>query len=386
MTVRWYCGRFVISFPRMHVLRGPIFAFALLFMVVTVLICSPRMSPGLILPTQIEYVTPSQPLISPKSIYSDDYHRLIDLTEFDFLFNHFPCNKSVTGGQTAPSLVLLIFVHSHPANLAKRQIIRDTWGSWAYIQRADIAINLIFLLGEVLNASLQERIRIENKITNDIVQGRFIDSYRNLTYKHVMGLKWCTYFCPQASYVLKTDDDVFVNTPALVRFLTVPRPDSPIKLAADRFILCNRIDNARVKRSHRSKWYVSPKEYSSNVYPSYCMGCTILYSYDVVKRLYEKAQVAPYFWVDDVHITGILSKQCNLNLTRVDNLMLEQSQVEGIILNPHKESEASWFKFWKKDSLAWGKGKEQFLYATELRPNDIRKLWKIIKDNNFQIT
>ena len=30
-----------------------------------------------------------------------------------------------------------------------------------------------------------------------------------------MGLKWSAIFCPQAKYVMKTDDDIFVNVPLL---------------------------------------------------------------------------------------------------------------------------------------------------------------------------
>ena len=37
----------------------------------------------------------------------------------------------------------------------------------------------------------------------------------NLTLKSVMGLKWSAIFCPQAKFVLKTDDDIFVNVPLL---------------------------------------------------------------------------------------------------------------------------------------------------------------------------
>ena len=30
-----------------------------------------------------------------------------------------------------------------------------------------------------------------------------------------MGLKWTSIFCPQAKYILKTDDDIYVNVPLL---------------------------------------------------------------------------------------------------------------------------------------------------------------------------
>jgi hypothetical protein len=39
----------------------------------------------------------------------------------------------------------------------------------------------------------------------------FQDTYHNLTLKTVMGLKWTSIFCPQVKFVLKTDDDIYVN-------------------------------------------------------------------------------------------------------------------------------------------------------------------------------
>jgi hypothetical protein len=40
-----------------------------------------------------------------------------------------------------------------------------------------------------------------------------------MTYKHIMALKWALYYCPRVRYVLKSDDDTFVNTPVLMRAL-----------------------------------------------------------------------------------------------------------------------------------------------------------------------
>ena len=46
------------------------------------------------------------------------------------------------------------------------------------------------------------------------------DTYHNLTLKTVMGLKWTSIFCPQARFVMKTDDDIFVNLSDLHEALT----------------------------------------------------------------------------------------------------------------------------------------------------------------------
>ena len=41
--------------------------------------------------------------------------------------------------------------------------------------------------------------------------GDFLDTYYNLSYKNVLGKLWVSNFCEQADFVIKTDDDVFVD-------------------------------------------------------------------------------------------------------------------------------------------------------------------------------
>ena len=43
------------------------------------------------------------------------------------------------------------------------------------------------------------------------MQGNFLDTYYNLTYKSVMGHLWVSEFCRQAELVVKTDDDIYVD-------------------------------------------------------------------------------------------------------------------------------------------------------------------------------
>ena len=59
----------------------------------------------------------------------------------------------------------------------------------------------------------------ESRTYGDILQEDFVDSYMNLTLKSVMGLKWASTYCSQTQYLLKTDDDIFVNVPVLLTYL-----------------------------------------------------------------------------------------------------------------------------------------------------------------------
>jgi hypothetical protein len=127
-----------------------------------------------------------------------DYHHLIDLPDFKFL-----SSTKCPADEESP---LVAIVHSAPTNFRHRDAIRDTWAS------ADV--RAIFMVGQA-PAQVQRRLEEESHRHGDMVLGSFWDSYRNLTYKHAMALKWVNYHCPGARYVLKTDDDVFIHTPDL---------------------------------------------------------------------------------------------------------------------------------------------------------------------------
>ena len=53
----------------------------------------------------------------------------------------------------------------------------------------------------------------------DILQWDFMDTYNNLTIKSILALKWASTFCSNAKFVIKMDDDVFLNSVNLANFL-----------------------------------------------------------------------------------------------------------------------------------------------------------------------
>lgn len=283
----------------------------------------------------INHTNPSHPLPSW------DFSTLINLDNFKFdIINHV-CNNT--------PVLLLILVHSAPSNTEKRTTIRETWG-----EPTD-NIKVLFMVGAVENTETQIKLIEENKAHRDLVQGNFYDAYRNMTYKHVMAFKYAVYYCPQVKYVLKTDDDVFVNIPS---FLNI----SLSKFVTKKLILCAPSWTAPAERSWGSKWRVALSEYPDKNYPPYCPGWVIVYSPDVVFQLYREAQRSQYFWIDDVHITGVLAKRLNLTPTSLDNLVLSRSQINNITKCNSTKSYS-------------------FLFGPpNLQQNIIYKLWNVVKE------
>ena len=61
----------------------------------------------------------------------------------------------------------------------------------------------MFNLGATTEQSLLESIARENYKHHDIVQGDFLDTYRNLSYKNIMGKLWVSQFCQQVFRLFK---------------------------------------------------------------------------------------------------------------------------------------------------------------------------------------
>ncbi|KAL7734233.1 hypothetical protein ACLKA6_011901 [Drosophila palustris] len=315
---------------------------------------------------------------SSSSTSSSDASQLIDLHNFAYLMAQPPCE---------PHIQALILVHTAPRNAEKRALIRQTWGNPHMTNNPNSPLRVVFLLGAVnrTEQQLQHSLSLENVRHGDMVQGNFQDAYRNMTYKHVMALKWFNSNCPNAQLLIKVDDDVYVNTPQLIKLprdsppsatnltmvSTSPATPSLRSLLQQRheLLFCRPVLSSRVKRSYRSKWRVSFSEYSAHYYPPYCPGFAIVYSADVVQRLYQAAQRAGYFWVDDVHITGVLAQRTNTTITNLQPYVLYEVDCERLLSG---ESDLD---------------QQEFLFTWHsIAPEQISGLWQLHVAQNYTLT
>lgn len=57
---------------------------------------------------------------------------------------------------------------------------------------------------------------------NDVIVEDFVDSDENATLKSAFMLKWVSRNCNKASFLLKLEDDVFVNIGNVMKFVNDP--------------------------------------------------------------------------------------------------------------------------------------------------------------------
>ena len=90
----------------------------------------------------------------------------------------------------AETTSLLVLVHSSPDHRALRQTLRETWA------RNRVGhIRTVFVVGDPKNKKLTEALRQEGEQQGDLLQGDFVDSYRNLTTKHLFAFTWAAFQC-----------------------------------------------------------------------------------------------------------------------------------------------------------------------------------------------
>lgn len=110
---------------------------------------------------------------------------------------------------------LFIGIVSAPENYDRRNSIRQTWLSHLYEEHyhrylMDV-VGVAFLIGKTSNESTQTRIEEEAVRYKDILQFGIMDDYYKLSAKAAAFLDWINNNCNTADFVLKVDDDVFVN-------------------------------------------------------------------------------------------------------------------------------------------------------------------------------
>ncbi|XP_036452553.1 beta-1,3-galactosyltransferase 2-like [Colossoma macropomum] len=200
-----------------------------------------------------------------------------------------------------PFLVLLIT--TEPQNVQARDAIRQTWGNESVAE--GLGFVRLFLMGtrEGLANQLQRSIEAESQQYHDIIQQNYIDSYYNLTIKTLMGMHWIATYCPGASYAMKTDSDMFINTEYLIQKLL--NPSLPQKR---KYFTGYLLKGEPPIRQNDSKWYMSPELYPGNLYPTFCSGTGYVFSGDLAELIYRTSLSIRRLHLEDVYVAICLAK------------------------------------------------------------------------------
>ncbi|NXJ03073.1 B3GT2 galactosyltransferase, partial [Psophia crepitans] len=213
--------------------------------------------------------------------------RSTSIQSFRFIINEKDKCKDKT-----PFLILIIATTA--AEIQQRSSIRKTWGSESVIPGVEVV--RLFMLGLESKGPSEVLLR-ESKQYHDIIQQDFLDTYNNLTLKTLMGMKWVASYCSGASFVMKTDSDVFVNTIYLIEKLLRPLSPPP----QNYFTGCLMKGHKPI-RNKNSKWYISEEEYPDDKYPPFCSGTGYILSGDLASKIVNASVTVKCIHLEDVYV------------------------------------------------------------------------------------
>ncbi|GAB6026557.1 hypothetical protein CHUAL_012973 [Chamberlinius hualienensis] len=266
---------------------------------------------------------PNPPTVVPKSDLNDDHlpdNILSKLNKYlksskvsalkgprlDRLWNVWNITYSIEPNricqQNDENVSAIIVVVSSPGNFQSRNSIRSTWGSNL---TSDVHIRMVYFVGLSTDFDIDRKLKLEDEKYGDIIQGDFVDTYRNLTLKSVLLLRWASTRCPNARFVLKVDDDVFINPS---NFLALIETHKHRRLS----IFGREAYNWRPVRSKSSAYYVEENVWTSSIYPDFVTGPAYLLTMDSVPVLLKYVSKVPFFFLEDVYITGILAAKASV--------------------------------------------------------------------------
>ena len=194
-------------------------------------------------------------------------------------------------------------------------IIRNSWGSSTAYDHANLTRTL-FVCGLSSDEEVNRLLRFESYKFNDIIQASFMDTYKNLTFKTLLGLKWATsyYDMSTVKFILKIDDDVVPNMPRILDYLHVLTERHP-EYARNTYLgyLYYKMEVSRISTM---KFYVSEIEFNSSFYPVYCIGLGYMMTTDLAQRISEIEDHPGFLNIEDIYVTGILGNR--LNASHID--------------------------------------------------------------------
>lgn len=198
---------------------------------------------------------------------------------------------------------LVIVVNSAPKNREHRLNIRKTYGFYKFFPE----VRILFFIGKDGAQTTEQDLANENRLFNDIIRVNLRENYFKLTIKTVAILEFAMKKCGNANYLLKCDDDVYLNVPGILKFIEDHEQD-------ERKIYGLIYRNKEVPRDPSQKFYLGNDEYTSTNFPDFIVSPFYFMKMNLVPELFYTALRTPFFRLDDVFLTGFVAPQLGIKL------------------------------------------------------------------------
>ena len=223
-------------------------------------------------------------------------------------FYSFVINNSQTCEKKSIDLVVIIISKSE--NYKTRDAIRRTWASGKHLGKySSIQLKFVFLID--LDEKLRDNIRLENDLFNDIIQVELPQQYSLVTHRVLSLLEWTFRFCRSAKFILKTDDDIFINIFLVLKFIgPLLNPNEERSFRISSMSIYGYKHNRPTVFRHANdpvgvRYVVTEAEFPCGIYPDFLSG----FGYLIPKKsrdalVYAALQDSQIpFRISDVYVT-----------------------------------------------------------------------------------
>ncbi|XP_050307330.1 beta-1,3-galactosyltransferase brn [Anthonomus grandis grandis] len=250
------------------------------------------------------------------------------INSYNFTF-YKSCDNKCRG---VSHLQLVYIIKSASKHFQRRLAIRRSWG----FQRrfSDVEIRTVFLIGITNDNTINKSVEEESQKYSDIVLANYVDTYFNNTYKTMSGFEWAMKHCSKSKFYMFVDDDYYVSTKNLLRFLRFPtnypgylkeplgsfrnlirKPQGlnviEFELDDDVRLYTGYAFKSAPHRHYFSKWYISLEEYPYHLWPPYVSAGAYVLSNAALKDMYYASFYTKHFRFDDIYV-GILAYKTNI--------------------------------------------------------------------------
>lgn len=162
---------------------------------------------------------------------------------------------------------MVLIIASTSDALQRRDAIRLTMGT----QARSLGVAVFFALARQTNAD----VLLESKKHKDIILLNTVDSYDSLSAKTLELIQWVWHNCNRSRFLMKTDDDSYVQLTILVEKLSKMR---------DRYLYMGHIfENQEVYHDPQEKNF--EPYYNGKIYPPYASGSGYILSMSLVRHI-----------------------------------------------------------------------------------------------------
>ncbi|CAD5222981.1 unnamed protein product [Bursaphelenchus okinawaensis] len=208
---------------------------------------------------------------------------------------------------------MLVIVISAPKYFEKRQKVRDTW----MYDKNPANILVRFIIGDTTDKEISEKLLKEQRQYKDIIRYKFADSYNLLPIKVHASFSYYNKYCPEAKYLLKTDDDTIIELTRLNFF--IESIYNEMYKRHNQLFVCNRFRKAKPFRNKQSKYFIEPKLYNESVYLDFCQGCSYVVTREAVPALLSLTPLVNYIKLEDVQYGGVIRNKTDISIVHSRN-------------------------------------------------------------------